>query len=154
MAPGVVDKSDVGDRLRRARRDAGMSQDAVSKRLGRGFSLASLYRWEAGVDLPSFDKMTRLATLYGTSLDWLAGFTEFRDVFDRGKIVVDRDALAEVDRLAQSGKGLDDLPPGLVHEGLNCAWPIPRNPMVMENEAAHSIEMRLKAIYDRLKANR
>ncbi|MCA8943965.1 MAG: helix-turn-helix domain-containing protein [Planctomycetes bacterium] len=131
-----------------------MSQDAVSKSLGRGFSLASLYRWEAGVDLPSFDKMTRLARLYGTSLDWLAGFTEFRDVFAPGKVVVDRDALAKVDALAQSGKSLAEVPKELLHDGLNCAWPVPRNPMVMDSGAAHSIEMRLRSIYQRLRDNR
>lgn len=129
-----------------------MSQEQVSKTLGKGFSLASLYRWEAGVDLPSFDKMTRLGKLYGTSLDWLAGSTECRDVFDHGKVVVDREALDQIDALAESGKGLDDLPERLIRSpGLNCAWPVPKHPMMLDRDAAESVEHRLREIYERLR---
>ncbi len=129
-----------------------MSQDHVSKTLGKGFSLASLYRWEAGVDLPSFDKMTRLAELYGASLDWFAGATHCREVFDYGKVVVDRDALDQIDSFAKSGKSLADLPESLIrHPGLNCAWPVPKDPMLMEREAALSIEHRLHDIYEQFR---
>ena len=145
-------KASVGERLRIARRDAGMSQEAVSKRLGRGFSLASLYRWEAGVDLPSFDKMARLANLYGSSLDWLAGSTDCRQVFRAGKLVVDRDALKKIDEVADGGLSLDELPRELVRSpGLNAAWPVPKRPMMLDAAAAHSIETRLHTLYEKLR---
>ena len=128
-----------------------MSQEHVSKRLGKGFSLASVYRWEAGVDLPTFDKMTRLAMLYGKSLDWLAGWTNCREVFDYGKVVVDREALSEIDEAVESSRSIDHLMPELIRgAGLNCAWPVPRQPMMLDREAAIPIQHRLDEAYRRL----
>jgi transcriptional regulator with XRE-family HTH domain len=130
-----------------------MSQESVSSALGRGFSLASLYRWEAGVDLPSFDKMARLARHYGASLDWLAGSTSCRDVFYHGHIVVDRDALQQIGELVDQGRSLDDVPAELLRPpGLNCAWPIPKNPMMLDQSAAESVEHRLHAMFEKLRA--
>lgn len=143
----------VGARLKEARHESGMSQEQVSKTLGRGFSLASMYRWESGIDLPTFDKMARLAELYRTSLDWLAGRTDCKDVFVHGKVVVDRDAMRTIDELAEAGKALADLPPGIEHgAGLSCAWPVPRRPMMLDREAAVTIEHHLRDAYQKLRS--
>lgn len=58
----------VGNRLRAWREAAGYTQEAVTKLFGYK-SNASITRWEQGHYLPSFETLSKLAKLYGCTLD-------------------------------------------------------------------------------------
>lgn len=57
------------ERLRDARKKAGLTQKAVSEH----FQIArvSVTQWESGETKPETDKLSSIAGLYGVSLDWL-----------------------------------------------------------------------------------
>jgi transcriptional regulator with XRE-family HTH domain len=58
----------IGDRLRRARLDAGLSQRELSE---PGVSYAYISRIEAGVRTPSIKVLRKLAPKLGVSVAWL-----------------------------------------------------------------------------------
>jgi transcriptional regulator with XRE-family HTH domain len=62
---------DIGSRFRALRGDKGWSQVEAAERAGLSRSAVAdveLGRWS-----PSWETFTKLARLYGVSLDWLAG---------------------------------------------------------------------------------
>jgi len=61
----------IGDRIREARRAAGVSQAALGETLG--ISQVWLSQWETGKRTPSVEWLVRLADHFGVSMDWLAG---------------------------------------------------------------------------------
>lgn len=58
-------------RLRRAREDAGLSQERVAKLLGRGQTWVS--KCELGERRVDVVELEDLAAVYGKTLDWFAG---------------------------------------------------------------------------------
>jgi len=59
----------MGGRLRTARLQAGLSQEAVAHRAG--CAARSVTRWETGRCDPGITMVLLLAELYGVSLNWL-----------------------------------------------------------------------------------
>ena len=67
----MVSRQQVGERLAIKRKERGLTQFDVCKRIN--VSRNSLAGWEAGVVSPSFSNVVKLADLYGCSIDDLAG---------------------------------------------------------------------------------
>ena len=142
-----------GRRLQEAREYAGMSQEAVTQKLG--FPTRSLTRWENGkADAGSY-KLVRLADLYGVSMDWIAGRTEVRHCIKSGAVMIDSAALRELQGLADCGAGLRDVPKHLLRPpGVNCASVVPNDVDVISPEAAESVRMGMQQLWKRLGGNK
>ena len=62
--------ADLGRRLRRAREEAGLTQDKASQEVE--IDQTTLSKWENGQGSPDALTVIRLADLYGVRLEWLA----------------------------------------------------------------------------------
>ena len=62
---------DVGVRLKRAREVMGLSQEQVAENIGVTGHM--VWFWEAGRSIPRADRLIRLATLYGVTVDSVLG---------------------------------------------------------------------------------
>jgi len=71
MSTHSQDPDTLGDRLRRARGQAKLTQSEVGEHLE--ISKSAVSQWETNLWRPSTDKMKRLAMLYQVSLDWIYG---------------------------------------------------------------------------------
>ena len=65
------------ERLVMLREEAQLSQEQVGERVSANRYMVRF--WEQGRDAPTPDHRERLATLYGVSVDWIVGKTDFRD---------------------------------------------------------------------------
>lgn len=63
--------STLGERLREARKKAGVSLGKIRYKTGIGET--KLYHWEKDINPPTFEGVVKLSELYGCSLDYLAG---------------------------------------------------------------------------------
>ena len=61
----------IGKRIAAYRRGKGMTQEELAAQLGLSFQAVS--RWETGATMPDVETMIRLAKIFGTSIDMLAG---------------------------------------------------------------------------------
>ena len=64
----------LGDRLRVARDQAGLSQEAVAELVG--VSWMTVHRWEHGQRTIADEKLTRLGEIYGKSVRWFLTLEE------------------------------------------------------------------------------
>jgi putative transcriptional regulator len=64
----------MGERLRKLRQAAGLSQAELAARAG--LTVDSVQNWEQGRSEPSLSRAARLARALGTSLDELAGLNK------------------------------------------------------------------------------
>ena len=64
------DAGSIGERIRAARKDSGLSQADLAQRIG--VSQPAIAAWESGVHDPRRVVMARLADALGVSLEWLA----------------------------------------------------------------------------------
>ena len=75
----------LGESLFGARKNTGLTQEAVAEKLG--VSRQKVSKWETGETLPDIRQSKRLAVLYGMTLDELidfdAGVREIQEVIDR-----------------------------------------------------------------------
>jgi len=141
--------SAFGQRLQKAREDAGMSQDEVSEKFG--FPVRSLTRWENGKADPGIHKLLRLSQLYGVSMDWLAGRTDVRPCIKSGAVLIDSAALRQLEKLAEDGAGLRDVPRHLLRPpGVNCVSVVPVDVDVISAEAARSVGSGMQKLWSRL----
>ncbi len=60
----------IGRRIAQARKEAGLSQQAVANRFG--ISRAAVAQWENGDTFPGSSKLEGLADVLGVSLEWIA----------------------------------------------------------------------------------
>ena len=67
----MVINMELGNTLSRLRRAQGLSQEQVAERIG--VSRQAVSKWEADRSRPELDKLAALASLYGVTLDELAG---------------------------------------------------------------------------------
>jgi transcriptional regulator with XRE-family HTH domain len=77
----------LGERLRRARKAVGLSQEEASARSGVSREMISYY--ETGARTPGLRALYRLATVYGVPLDDLAaedGAGEDRSIWSRPRV--------------------------------------------------------------------
>lgn len=65
-----VDAPTIGERIRLARKRAGLNQAALAERLG--VTQPAVANWESGVHDPRRVVLAKLADALGTSLDWLS----------------------------------------------------------------------------------
>lgn len=63
-----IDLVKTGQNISRLRRRAGYSVRDLQRELGLG-SPQSIYKWQAGMALPSIDNLVALAALFGVQLD-------------------------------------------------------------------------------------
>ena len=63
----------LGQRIREHRRRAGMSQEALARRMD--VSRQAVTKWESGQSAPSTENLFRLAELFGTTVDLLLPLT-------------------------------------------------------------------------------
>ena len=59
----------LGQRIREHRRRAGLSQEALARRMD--VSRQAVTKWESGQSAPSTENLFRLAELFGTTVDLL-----------------------------------------------------------------------------------
>ena len=75
----------LGNNLFNARKNKGLSQEAVAEKLG--ISRQTVSKWETDETLPDIQQSKKLAILYGLSLDELIEFDvdikEIQDIIDR-----------------------------------------------------------------------
>lgn len=64
----------IHERLKRYRRAKGMTQEEVAERIG--VSRPTLYFWESGRYVPSYDNIKKLADLYGETAERLLGLED------------------------------------------------------------------------------
>jgi len=60
----------IGERLRSARRRAGLKQAEAARQVG--VSRTTISNWEVGLAEPQIGHAAQMATLYGVALDWIA----------------------------------------------------------------------------------
>lgn len=65
----------IGIRIKELRVEAGLSQRKLGEKLG--FCNQSVSFWESGRREPSLDIVLQLAEFFGTSPNYLLGFSEF-----------------------------------------------------------------------------
>ncbi|MEO0399260.1 MAG: helix-turn-helix transcriptional regulator [Pseudomonadota bacterium] len=70
-APDSVGESSIGERIRTARKDLGLNQAGLARRVG--VSQPSVANWESGMHDPRRLMITKIAAVLGVSPDWLAG---------------------------------------------------------------------------------
>jgi len=127
-----------------------MSQEIVADKLG--FPARSLSRWEKGEVELGASKLAMLADLYGVSIDWIAGRTSLRHCLQPGAVLFDPACLDELERLAEAGATIYDVPRRLVRApGVNCASIVPDNAEVISRDAAERVEARMREIWKKLK---
>ena len=64
----------LGDSLRLARDEAGLSQEAVAEKVG--VSWMTVHRWEHGQRTISAEKLNRLGEIYGKNVRWFLTLEE------------------------------------------------------------------------------
>lgn len=87
---------DLGERLKRARRDADHESVDAAVAAGCPVPLGTLKRWETGGVDPGILAVAELATFYGCSLEWLAGRVDHPSGLPVGRVLVDQDAVDAV----------------------------------------------------------
>lgn len=74
----MVSMATFGVRLRKAREQAGLSQDELASvcknRKGEGVSRTAVSYWESDTDKPSFENLVAIAHKLKVSIDYLVGF--------------------------------------------------------------------------------
>ena len=133
-----------GDRLRAAREKLGWSQREAAA--NAQVSRESLGGYERGEECPSFERIVQLAHAYGVSLDYLAGRSPHESGLPVGQAVLDGDTVAQ----ALDAKSLSDLSPHLRDRRLVLGFEIPKNPVVVTDEALHSIQARVESAVEKL----
>jgi len=63
-----------GIKLRELRKESGLGQIELAKRLGVGKSIISL--WEKGACEPTLSKLVEIAKFFGVTIDYLAGLED------------------------------------------------------------------------------
>lgn len=61
----------IGERIQKLRKSAGMSQEQLSEKLG--VSRQAVSKWETGESQPELDKVVKLAEIFGVTADELLG---------------------------------------------------------------------------------
>lgn len=67
----MINRNEIGQRLREAREKTGLSRDAVIALPEISMSRTTLQQWEIGQTAPALEKIDDLATLYKVSPQWL-----------------------------------------------------------------------------------
>jgi len=143
----------LGGRLQRAREKLDMSQDEVAKQLG--FPIRSLTRWENGHSDPGARKVSQLADFYGVSTDWLCGRTDIAPTIRGGAVLVNDEAVRQVEDVLALGGVLSDLPKHLVRApGLDCSIVVPKTVSVFSADAFGAVDARMQKLLSRLKGQR
>jgi len=74
-----VRMTEIGDRIRKYRKEKGMTQSALAERLG--VSTQSVSKWETGMGMPDVSQIVPLARALGVSTDTLFDFTDrYKDI--------------------------------------------------------------------------
>lgn len=90
MADDII--FDFGIRLSQLRKDRGLSQAALAKKLG--VSKQTIYRYENNLQSPSLESTKQLAIILRTSIDYLVGLDSNYTVMFPSLTVAQREALS------------------------------------------------------------
>lgn len=71
----TVDRATIGNRLREARENAGMTQEALGRAIGLESATPDkqISHWETGRRVPNGRNLTRLADTLDVTTDWILG---------------------------------------------------------------------------------
>ena len=64
-----------GERIRDLRKEKNFSQDDLSKEIG--YSQSAIARWEANLQIPNIEDLTKFATYFNVSADYLLGLKDY-----------------------------------------------------------------------------
>lgn len=78
----VAQPLSIGERIRQARKQAGLNQSELASRVG--VSQPAVANWESGVHDPRWVMLAKLADALSTSLDWLAEGARSPEERDKG----------------------------------------------------------------------
>lgn len=141
---------DLGQRLQRARVNAGMSQVQVAQELG--CTTRSLTRWENGECDPGSRKLIRMAELFDVSLDWIAGRTTVDRLLVPGKAIINQSAIALLKSLVEQGRTVRDIPSELIRRpGIDVGYVIPHGFAIMGADAATAVDSHASYLFQQLK---
>lgn len=109
-----------GDRMRLARKKAGLTQEQVARHVGER-SHASVGHWETGRHPPTLQNLVTAAELYQVSVDWLIwGGSEMESLEARIRRIpsILREGLVKrlKDEITRTEEAASRLPAGLGHE--------------------------------------
>jgi len=69
MADIPVERQAIGERIRNARKESGLSSESIATHFGR--TVKTYYHWETGVSMPTADQLSDLCRLLEVSADHL-----------------------------------------------------------------------------------
>ena len=61
----------IGDRIKRARESAGLTQQQLGEAVSAGGGRQQVYNWEAGLRTPRLVTLARIAEITGVSAAWI-----------------------------------------------------------------------------------
>lgn len=130
----------IGDRLRDARKAAGLSQEELAHRLGT--VQRSITRWESGHCDPGFAAVSEIARICGVSLDWIAGVIPTRPILLPGAVLLDRDVIDTIRDLAENGAKPEDIPEAMWRRpGIDYVFVMPKRLEVLPMAEAEKLDL-------------
>lgn len=145
-------RQEIGKRLQEARKQAGLSQLDVERRLGSGFATRSITRWECGKAEPSYGKIEEMAKLYDVSPAWIVDHRKVKERLEPGMVAVDTVRFAFLRELVARGGSIDDVPRHMISKpGFNCMVRIPEKLELVDPEEARRLDEEVQQLWAQLK---
>lgn len=141
----MSERQQLGARLREARNVKGWTQREAAERAG--ISKESLGGYENARERAPFERVVRMAKLYGVSLEYLACRTDDPSGLPCGQHVVDLDMVEEV----MAADDMASIARLQRPAGLAFSQTFPRNPLILDDRELERMRKRLVAHIARLR---
>lgn len=99
MAKRQYDASVVGERLKKLRKERGLTQTDLAKEIG--ISLTSVKQYELGNRVPDKFNLTKIANYFHVLEDWIIGESEHKTFIERIDAELGEERLAELRETVQ-----------------------------------------------------
>lgn len=73
------------ERFTQLRKELGLTQEQLAKKLGIGYTRTAISAWEVGRNEPSNSDTVKIAEFFGVSTDYLLGKSDTRNIEDEFK---------------------------------------------------------------------
>ncbi len=73
------------ERFTQLRKELGLTQEQLAKKLGIGYTRTAISAWEVGRNEPSNSDTVKIAEFFGVSTDYLLGKSDIRNIEDEFK---------------------------------------------------------------------
>lgn len=99
MAKRQFDASIVGDRLKKMRKERGLTQTDLAKEIG--ISLTSVKQYELGNRVPDKFNLTKIANYFNVLEDWIIGESEHKTFIEKIDAELGEERIAELRETVQ-----------------------------------------------------